>query len=357
MITDKVRPISVSITGDYFNHAEDYLRTVSYVKLASEPLLTQINDIHIVNDRIYVWDSADQIVCYDMEGKVVFRIHGIGNGPGEYSSIHAFALNPDRAEVVIYDNMQISLHYYSMLDGNYLKTESFSKPNPSEIAFFDHVYFYNNRDHWNYPNDSLLHHSLLVSTDGLKMDKRYFPHNEAEEKYIFSPSRQTFYDNGDALYYCRNFDTTIYQLGKDSIEARYCISLPNSLPFSKIESRANEWELVKSDYAFGISNVYECDSLLYFRFLKGGYVLNTLYDLAEDKQVCCVKAMQEGPQPTIPLIDTIDGIYNGRFFSVLSPDFIDYNLNHCPGSYPDLFYQYDAQSENPIIAFYEVVKN
>ena len=268
VITDQVQCIPVHTDGDYFNHVEDYLRTVSYVKLASEPLLTRINDIHIVNEKIYVWDQADQIVCYDMQGNMIFRIHGVGNGPGEYSGIHAFALNPDQAEVVIYDNMRISLHYYSMLNGKYLRTESFPKPNPSEMAFFDGVYFYNNRDHRNYPNDNSLHYSLLVSADGLKMDKNYFPHNDAEEKYIFSPSLQTFYDNDTTLYYCKNFDNTVYQLGKDSIKARYRIDLPNPLPFSKIEERANEWKLIKSDYAFGISNVYECESLLYFRFFK-----------------------------------------------------------------------------------------
>lgn len=357
VISDNVQSIPVHIDGDYFNHVEDYLRTTSYVKLAPEPLLTNINDIHIVNDRIFVWDQADQIVCYDMQGNVIYRIHGIGNGPGEYSAIHAFAVNPDKAEIVIYDNLRISLLYYSMLNGSYLRTESFPKPNPSEIAFFDGVYFYNNRDHRNYPNDNFLHNSLLVSADGLKIDKNYFPHNDAEEKYIFSPSMQTFYDNDMALYYCKNFDNTVYQLSKDSLIGRYCIDLPDPLPFSKIEERANEWELVKSDYAFGITNVYECGNLLYFRFFKSGYIMAALYDLAQNKQICCVKAMQDSPTPAVPLVDTIDGVYKGQFFGVLSPEFIDYCITNRPGEYPALFRQYDAESENPVIAFYEVIKN
>lgn len=354
LITDEVRSIPIHTEGDYFNHTEDYLCTTSYVKLAPVPLLAPINDIQIVKDRIYVWDRSDQIVCYDMQGNVIYRIHAIGNGPGEYSNIHTFTINPDKAEIAIYDNLRISLHYYSSLNGKYLRTENFPKPNPSEMAFSDGVYFYNNRNHSNYPNDSLLHYSLLVSADGLKMDKNYFPHNEAEEKYIFSPSMQTFYNNDTTLYYCKNFDTTVYQLSKDSIKARYQIELPNPLPFSKIEERANEWELIKSDYAFGITNVYECDSLLYFRFSKSGFIMATLYDLAQDTQVCCVKVLQERPKTSIPLIDTINGVYNGQFFSILSPDFIDYCITNRPGEYPALFQQYDAQSENPIIAFYEV---
>lgn len=355
IITDNVQTIPVSIDrSNCFDHIEKFLKTTSYVKLAPIPLLAQIKDIHIANEKIYVWDQTHQIICYDMQGNVVFRICNIGNGPGEYTEIHAFAIDSDKAELVIYDNLRISLHYYSSLNGRYIRTEKFSKPNPSEIAFFDHVFFYNSRHHRNFPDDKALHYSLLASANGLHMDKMYFPHNEAEEKYIFNPSAQTFYDNDTLLYYCKNFDNTVYQLGKDSIVARYHIDLPNPLPFSKIEERTNEWELIRSDYSFGISNVYECDSLLYFRFHNSGYVMATLYNLAKEEQICCVKALQERPASSIPLIDVINGVYKGQFYGILYPEFIDYCVSKQPESYPDIFQQYDAQSDNPIIAFYEV---
>lgn len=358
-IADKSRSIPIYVNGeDTFKKLDEYLIATSYIKLAPEPLLANIKGIRIYNERIYVWDRSNQLVCYDMQGKMIYRINSIGNGPGEYSEINAFTINPDKAEFVIYDNSRISLLYYSLIDGKYLRTEPFSKPNPSEIAYFDHVFFYNNRNHWSYPDDSLLHYSLLVSPDGLKMNQHYFPHNEAEEKYIFSPSMQTFYDNEKSLYYCRNFDNIVYQLGKDSLIARYRIDLPNPLPFSKIEERANEQELIKSGYAFGISNVYECDSLLYFRFLKDGYFMAALYDLAKDKQICCVKTMQEEDniKPTLPIFDIINGVYKGKFFGVLSPGYIDYSVSKHPEKFPELFQQYDAQSDNPVIGFYEVAK-
>lgn len=355
IITDKMQTISVCIDGnDFFNHIEEYLHTISYVKLAPVPLLAHIKDIHIVDEKIYVWDQTHQIVCYDMQGNAEFRICNIGNGPGEYTEIHAFAIDSYKGELVIYDNLRASLHYYSARDGRHLRSEKFSKPNPSEIAFFDHTFFYNNRNHRNYPTDSTLHHSLLASADGLRIDKSYFPHNKAEEEYIFSPSAQTFYDNGTFLYYCKNFDNTVYQLQKDSIIARYRIDLPNPLPFSKIKEKADEWELIRSDYSFGISNVYECDSLLYFRFHKNGYIMATLYDLAKEKQICCVKAMQNRPSPSVPLIDIINGVYKGRFYGILHPEFIEYNVSKQPRSYPDILQQYNPQSDNPMIAFYGV---
>lgn len=357
IVTDSMRTIPVRVEGDYFNHLEEYMQAVSYVKLAPEPMLAGIRDVHIRNERIYVLDQTSRLVCYDMQGNVVYQIYAIGNGPGEYAEINSFTVDTYKEEIVVYDNQQTSLLYYSVQNGKYLRSEKFVKPNPSEIAFFDHVFFYNNRDHRNYPDDSSLHYSLLVSADGLTMDKRYFPHDKAEEKYIFSPSSQTFNDNETALFYCRNFDNTVYRVGKDSIEALYSIDLPNPLPHAKIEDRADEMGLIRSGYAFGITHVYECGGLLYFRFTKDGYIMAALYDLAADRQVCCVKAMQDGPRPAIPLFNIVNGVYGGRFFGVLTPDFIDYKVSKRPGEYPLLFQQYDAHSDNPVIAFYEVIKH
>lgn len=354
--TEYMRSISIQMENEdeEYKNLGDILNTVSYVQLVDTPLLTQIKDIHIYDDKIYVWDKMSGIICYSMNGDVVYNIDAKGGGPGEYSEIEAFTINPDKNELVIYDNFRISLLYYSLENGHYLRTEKFSKPNPSEIVYFDSVYFYNNRNHLNYRNDSLLHYSLLVSVDGLSMDQRYFPHDEAEEEYIFSPSLYTFYDNDSLLLYCRNFDNIVYQLNKDGLKARYELNLPNPLPVSQIEQKRDEMELIRSGYSFGISNVYECDDILYFRFLKAEFIMATLYDLAEDKQICCSRGMRDNPTSKIPLFDTINGVYKGHFYGILTPGFIDYMTSEYPGEYPEIFKKYDAQLDNPIIAFYKV---
>ena len=193
---------------------------------------------------------------------------------------------------------------------------------------------------------------MLASADGLTIDKSFCSHNEAEENYIFSPSLQTFNVNDDVLYYCKNFDNKVYEIGKDTIKPRYEIELPNFLPVSVVEDKVDEWQLLRSGYSFGITHVYEIDGLLYFRFHNSGFYWNTLYDLREKKQICCVKALQEGGSSNIPLIDIINGVYDGMFFSVLTPEFIDYYISKDLTEYPEFLQRYDAETENPIIMFY-----
>lgn len=352
-----IRAISVSLDADdYFNRIDEYLRLTSCVKLAPEPLLAPVRLLQVQDGRIYVVDRLNRLVCYDMQGKVLFQIYAIGNGPGEYAGINAFTVDTDKKELVLYDNLRTSLLYYSADDGTFLRTERFLKPNPSEMVFFDHTFFYNNRDHKNYPNDTLLHYSLLSSSGGQEIKRYCFPHKEAEEEYIFSPSLQTFYRNENRLYYCKNFDNVVYQIKRDSVIARYRLDLPNLLTPDVVEDKPDEWKLVKSSYSFGVSHVYECKNLLYFCFTNGGFLRSVFYDLKKDEQICCVKVMQEKPTPEVPLFDLVDGVYQGKFFGLLTPEFIDYYVSKNPSAYPPVFRDYNADADNPLIAFYDIIR-
>ncbi|MBE6287990.1 MAG: 6-bladed beta-propeller [Mediterranea massiliensis] len=356
VVTDSLRCLDITLdAADSFDGLENYVKWDSYIKLDAEPLLAKIRTIRICGERIYILDRLHQLVCYDMTGKSLFNIHAIGNGPGEYSEITAFAVNTQTKEIAIYDGLQRKLHFYSSVNGRIRKSVGLEKPMPSEMVFWDNRYFYNNRDYGNYPNDKQLHYSLLSSVDGVHMDKYYFVHNELEEKYQFNPSLFTFYHNDNKLYYCKNFDYTVYEISKDSLMARYEMNLPNPLNLEKLAYNLDEWELIKSSYSFGITNVYECKDILYFRFCNDGYFWNVLYDLKQGRQICCVKSMLDEPTESIPLFDIVDGVYKNKFFGVLTPGIIDYYKEKFKMNYSDVFGDYDSESDNPIIVFYEVV--
>lgn len=61
--------------------------------------------------------------------------------------------------------------------------QKLGKPDPTAMASLRGVYYYDNRYHNNYANDTTLYYSLLISKDGTRMGQRYFPHNEAESSY------------------------------------------------------------------------------------------------------------------------------------------------------------------------------
>ena len=354
--TENLQAITVEVEDFDFEKLGDFLETTSYIQLAAEPLLTSIQEVQIKNEKIYVHDRLSRIICYDMQGNVIYKIDAKGAGPGEYTNVNAFVVNEQNRELVIFDNFRQSLFHYDADNGAYIKMQKLGKPDPTAMASLRGVYYYDNRYHNNYANDTTLYYSLLISKDGTRMVQRYFPHNEAESSYHFTPG-QPFSYNDSVLYYCKAFDSVVYELSPEGLEALYEIELPNPLPFSKIEDKADEWNLMKSEYSIGLEKICRCNDLLYFQFSKDGFLQLGLYDLAQKKQIYCGKRLTDKVGKSVPVFRLIDGVYKGKFWGIITPETVDYALSGEPNKdYPDIIRNYNPDTDNPIIAFYNVAK-
>ncbi|WP_291529092.1 6-bladed beta-propeller [Bacteroides sp. UBA939] len=349
--------ITVNVDDFDFDQLGNWLKADKYVKLAPTPLLSVIKDIQIREGKIFIHDAFARIVCYDMQGKLLWLIDAEGVGPGEYTSIHELVINTETSEVVIYDNPALSLLFYDMKTGRYLRTEKLFKPNPTDIAFADGLYFYDSQYHNNYPNDTMLHYSLLTSRDGINIEQRFFKHDDSEAEYMFSDSPKNFYYSDSLLLYCKNFDNIIYQIGANRINARYQINLPDPLPCSFIEDKINPIEMLKSSYSSGITNVYECGSLLYFCYTKGDAYMMSLYDRDNQEMIYSGRRMFGGNNPNLPLLRLMDGVYKGQFFSVLTPEYLGDSTICSQPAYPDVLRDYNSDDDNPVIAFYDVIRS
>lgn len=354
--TENLQTIAVEVEDFDFEKLGNFLETTSYIQLAAEPLLTSIQEVQIKNEKIYVHDRLSRIICYDMQGNVIYKIDAKGAGPGEYTNVNAFVVNEQNRELVIFDNFRQSLLYYNANNGAYIKMQKLGKLDPTAMASLRGVYYYDNRYHNNYANDTTLYYSLLISKDGTRMGQRYFPHNEAESSYHFTPG-QPFSYNDSVLYYCKAFDSVVYELSPEGLEALYEIELPNPLPFSKIEDKADEWSLMKSEYSIGLEKICRCNDLLYFQFSKDGFLQLGLYDLVQKKQIYCGKRLTDKAGKSVPVFRLIDGVYKGEFWGIITPEAVDYALSEEPNkNYPDIFRNYNPDTDNPIIAFYKVIK-
>lgn len=354
--TENLQAITVEVEDFDFEKLGDFLETTSYIQLAAEPLLTSIQEVQIKNEKIYVHDRLSRIICYDMQGNVIYKIDAKGAGPGEYTNVNAFVVNEQNRELVIFDNFRQSLFHYDADNGAYIKMQKLGKPDPTAMASLRGVYYYDNRYHNNYANDTTLYYSLLISKDGTRMVQRYFPHNEAESSYHFTPG-QPFSYNDSVLYYCKAFDSVVYELSPEGLEALYEIELPNPLPLSKIEDKADEWNLMKSEYSIGLEKICRCNDLLYFQFSKDGFLQLGLYDLAQKKQIYCGKRLTDKVGKSVPVFRLIDGVYKGKFWGIITPETVDYALSEEPNKdYPDIIRNYNPDTDNPIIAFYNVAK-
>lgn len=351
----ELQTIHVKVENSSFEKLGDYLKAASYVQLPHEPLIGNVREIQIKNERIYLQDNLSRILCYDMQGNLAFKIDSQGNGPGEYAQIDAFAVNEDKRELALYDNMQQKLLFYNSDYGKFVRAERLTKPNPTAMAATEGTYFYSHPYHNNYPADTLLHYSLLASRNGTDITKHYFVHDAAESDYHFNVTPQPFSYNDSTLYYCRNFDNIVYEVSPDRLKAIYRIETPNPIPASKIAGKADEQELIESHYSMGIENVYRCGNLLYFQFSQSGFLQVALYDLSKKEQIYCGRRLADKSGKAVPIHRLINGVYKNRFWGYLTPETIGWALNNEAKDYPDIFRNYNPEEDNLVIVFYETV--
>ncbi|NDV46528.1 6-bladed beta-propeller [Paludibacter sp. 221] len=96
-----------------------------------------INKLEVYGNRIYVLNesySHKNILCFSPQGKFLFRIDRIGNGPGEYIDLFDFFVDKSRNQLLLLnENNMVS--YYD-LDGNFL----YSKKKPEDTYTRQLVY-------------------------------------------------------------------------------------------------------------------------------------------------------------------------------------------------------------------------
>jgi len=354
-VSEKSYIVEVSVSSEPFKGISEYLSLSRLVRLEKEPLVAPIKDIEIVDDCIVVLDVTSRILCYDMDGKVRFSIDARGNGPGEYSSVGFFSINETNRVIWLYDYSQAMLYSYSLNNGKFLKRESQRRPVPFDMAFEEGMYYYDNPYHRNYREDKSLHYSLLLSEDGTTMERKYFEHDEAEHEFNFIASEKSFY-RSDLLLYCKNFSRDVYALDGRDVYHRYEFIIPDWLGHDQIERKMDIKALLKSDYSYGLCDIFECDGMLAFRFSKSGFIYSALYDLKENEQVYCSRIVQGVEGSRVPLINAIVGAYDSQFVSVLSPEFLGYQKENNPGVVEALLPNYNPDEDNPVIAFYDVVR-
>lgn len=158
-------------------------------------------------------------------------------------------------------------------------------------------------------------------------------------------------------------DSVFKHLGQILYTSKYIqlVSEPLLAPIEKIQMLndgifkqfLSPKKLIASDYSFFISDIFECEGILFFRYFKDKYSMVALYDTSAKKLIYSGKRMEDNSDSCIPLFNSIDGVYKNNFIGILTPEFIEYYKGKDPHKYSE-FKTYNAANDNPIIAFYKV---
>jgi len=184
----------------------EYFSSLDYVFLEESPdgLFINADKILYFQNRWYILDSELMtILCFEEDGKFLFRIHSVGRGPGEYQLLTGIMIHKTNKELWAQCRMSKKIFIYD-LDGQLIREESVGRVgidlmqmNESDILAYDEEsHYFHSTDSMNsgvYLLDQRFKrkHQLLDLPSGtiyygLKNNNNFSLHNDS--CFFLSPS-------------------------------------------------------------------------------------------------------------------------------------------------------------------------
>lgn len=326
---------------------QDMMVLDSYIPLSNDFPLGRVKRVIIYRDRIYILDNEPKIICFNLQGKVLFKIDGRGAGPSEYQNIKDFAIDGNSKRIVAFDNERRKLFFYELNTGKHISSTSTTYMAPTEIGIVDDSFFFKNMDtRFDVQKEHMFY--LLYSKEGKQIDKMFLPHDAVAD---FNFDLKSFFYNEENLLFVRPFDNIVYVLEKEQITPVFKILLPNPLPMKKIEEKMSHVEIPTSGYAYGVGDVYTTGKTVHFTFTKDGYVLSNFFDLTTETLLYSGIRVLGDSRKQLPFYSLIDGVYKNKFFSLVSASSIVEKRTNHPELFPKDLLKI-KEYDNDILAFF-----
>lgn len=248
-----------------------------YIQLetTSESLVGQIEQIEILDDKIYIMDAckSKSLFVFSRDGKYLNKIEAKGDGPGEFVAPHSFWIDK-KGFIYILDIFQTRLLEYSLSDLTYTRTIDIPhKTLPSSFAKLSNglfvYYFLNNARVGNFEK-----HFIIADAEG-KVINAFRNRDESAKLWHGSPSNFLCFEGKIITY--PYFKNKIYTINKDSMHLRYTLAwgdmmMPSDSYFKNKESEVVWEELMKNS----------SELIRYMRFFENNKNLLVKYYIGKD---------------------------------------------------------------------------
>lgn len=337
---------------------------IDFIKLetSEECIVGDISQLFFLDTLMIVVDnqSTKSIFFFDMMGNYKYKIYKLGNGPGEYTSIWNVCLTPDNKQLVIYDNLQHRVLFYS-INGEYVKTEK----QPFMLDYF--VYMKSGYKAFNVDgmfDDKLgkeKNKSLIVSTSDNKLVYGFW---DCIYRSDFTYSKNRILRNfGDQTFFSPNISDTIYELTDESILAKYHINLGDfGIPEIRKISDKEFSKLLDSHFFFN-GDFVELENFTYLNIMTRFGYPGAVYS-HKAKKTFLQSGFGKHPlfiflnnQVPVARFDDNSIVIQVPSYNVLSLKnrLCDDNLEY--KSELDLIYQNMNENSNPVLFIYRLNKN
>ncbi|WP_291530717.1 6-bladed beta-propeller [Bacteroides sp. UBA939] len=279
--------------------------SVRVIRLDSEhALLGGIDKVDVYDDKLVVLDAntAQGVFIFDKNGNLIRKIGNIGFGPTEYTECTDFAIDTQHASIYVYNRFGRKINLYDLETGTYIKTLNLERGHSVDRIWCNSGILYGVSTSFDLRNTDTKHYILkqLDKDSGREvmqwMDVYQYNKGWYDEFthtplfYHISGGNDLFaFGLSDTIMCIGNGELTPYMAfsGNKVIKSEDIlneeINLKESDPRKRVEMRFKMLSQLgqKQGKIMNISNFFENDGILYFKYMTWPYFL-TMYNLQTD---------------------------------------------------------------------------
>lgn len=253
--------------------SSDIIAEHTYIKLetSDSSLLGSVNQIEILNDRIYILDKnkTNSIFIFSTQGEFIKKLEANGNGPGEFITPQSFKIDP-KGYIYVLDRVLNRLLKYQLSDLSFIEEIRLPIPSPLSFSIINSsdlfIYYYPIRE-----NSDLNKKQLVIADKTGRIIKTLYEGSSSGKILHGNPINIYTYKKETRVY--PYFTNKIYKIENDSITNCYNLfwgkyTMPDEQLFDKYKNSGdimNEIFTGEKDW-IRLLYVYETDDILLVKY-------------------------------------------------------------------------------------------
>ena len=270
-----------------FKYSDLYKKVTAIILDNKEVMLTEISKMLVYKDKLYLLDRRAQgVYAFCKDGSFVCKFGNLGAGPDEYVSCNDFGINADAGEIYIYDMAKHRIHKYDIFSASYKESIIIDKSIDIDYIMCNSGCLYaaqaSNR---NEEKESIYYLLYQIDVKSGKKIAQWF------DAVYYNKGWNDELIHGNIFYNIRE-NKDLFVLGL--MDTIMCIKGDAVFPFLAIESErlVQKEDFLKDEKVptsnprvrgkrmmslltrlsaqnkiYQISDVFECDSMLYFSWM------------------------------------------------------------------------------------------
>lgn len=339
-----------SVNVDEDCQETDFFSDYSYVRLSdSEPMISQIKDVRLYSDKIYVLDKTEKILIFSKEGRFISTIDKLGHGANEYVEISDFDIL-DKSVYVLSSTLKTIFEYDE--NGNPLNKYELNDCYSGMRLMKPHVFLLAsancNHQKFNF---------LIYDSQKESYESRFVPF-EKNESMTMDYYHPFVGREGDVWYVTNPFTTEIMELTEESAQPYrdYAFNTPEQIPdnvasftFEQLDEMFTNKRVVRNISFFCATKEYEYIGYELFGDFGLSFHLTQVGNEGKAKTMMALNDINEN----FPYFSTPMSLSGSTFVSAMNAIQIlsiekGYNLNK--------FTSMGVKEENNPIIFFHTLK-